>query len=69
MAQDFRNYDLIIARETLTFKALKSIGANSNNLFCNKNSKNSFSLEFKWDNAESNSAVAPEIDISQTFFE
>lgn len=28
MAQDFRNYDLIIARETLTFKALKSIGAN-----------------------------------------
>jgi polysaccharide pyruvyl transferase WcaK-like protein len=28
MAQDFRNYDLIIARETLTFKALKSVGAN-----------------------------------------
>ena len=28
MAQDLRRYDLIIARETLTFEALKSIGAN-----------------------------------------
>ena len=28
MAQDLRNYDLIIARETLTFDALKSVGAN-----------------------------------------
>ena len=28
MAQDLKNYDMIIARETLTYEALKSVGAN-----------------------------------------